>query len=100
MQVDRLGLHLGDGGVLAHLAPENIDRQPGGARRPERFGDIETEMTQAIPPQLRAAEVARIPAGRVGAPQDIAGTVLFLASPAADFITGQVISVNGGQLMP
>ena len=63
-------------------------------------GYIETEMTMAIPTQLREAEVARIPAGRVGTPRDIAETVLFLASPAADFITGQVISVNGGQLMP
>lgn len=63
-------------------------------------GYIETEMTCAIPSQLREAELARIPAGRVGTPEDIAGTVVFLASPAADFITGQIISVNGGQLMP
>lgn len=63
-------------------------------------GYIETEMTRAIPTQLREAEIQRIPSGRVGTPEDIAGTVLFLASPAADFITGQVISVNGGQLMP
>jgi acetoacetyl-CoA reductase len=63
-------------------------------------GYIETEMTRAIPTQLREAEIERVPAGRVGTPEDIAGTVLFLASPEADFITGQVISVNGGQLMP
>jgi acetoacetyl-CoA reductase len=63
-------------------------------------GYIETEMTLAIPTQLREAEILRIPAGRTGTPKDIAETVLFLASPAADFITGQVISVNGGQLMP
>ena len=63
-------------------------------------GYIETEMTRAIPTQIREAEIQRIPAGRVGTPEGIAGTVLFLASPAADFITGQVISVNGGQLMP
>ncbi len=63
-------------------------------------GYIETEMTAAIPSQIRQAEVARIPAGRMGTPEDIAETVLFLASSAAAFITGQVISVNGGQLMP
>lgn len=63
-------------------------------------GYIDTEMTRAIPTQLREGEIQRIPAGRVGSAEDIAGTVLFLASPAADFITGQVISVNGGQLMP
>jgi acetoacetyl-CoA reductase len=62
-------------------------------------GYIETEMTQAIPTQLREAEIAKIPVGRVGTPDDIAGTVAFLASSAADYITGEVISVNGGLLM-
>jgi acetoacetyl-CoA reductase len=85
-------------GMTKSIALENAGR--GITANCIAPGYIETEMTQAIPPQLRAAEVARIPAGRVGTPQDIADTVLFLASPAADFITGQVISVNGGQLMP
>jgi acetoacetyl-CoA reductase len=62
-------------------------------------GYIETEMTQAIPTQIRDAELQRIPVGRVGTPEDIAGVVEFLASPTAGFITGQVISVNGGQVM-
>ena len=57
-------------------------------------------MTMAVPTQICQTEIQRIPAGRVGSPDDVAGTVLFLASGAADFTTGQVISVNGGQLMP
>lgn len=63
-------------------------------------GFIETDMTAAMRAEVRNAEIARIPAGRVGAPADIASAVAFLASDEASFITGQVLSVNGGQLMP
>lgn len=63
-------------------------------------GFIATDMTAAMKAEVRDAEVARIPAGRIGTTGDIAGTVAFLASDDAQFITGQVLSVNGGQLMP
>lgn len=63
-------------------------------------GFIETDMTAAMRADVRDAEVVRIPAGRVGTPTDVAGAVSFLASDEASFITGQVLSVNGGQLMP
>lgn len=63
-------------------------------------GFIETDMTAAMRADIRDAEIARIPVGRMGAPADIAGAVAFLASDAAGFVTGQVLAVNGGQLMP
>jgi acetoacetyl-CoA reductase len=63
-------------------------------------GFVDSPMTQAMRPEILQGEVARIPAGRIGQPADIAGAVAFLASDEAGFVTGQVLSVNGGQLMP
>lgn len=58
-------------------------------------GSIDTRM---ITPEYHELEVASVPLGRLGRPEEIAGTVAFLASDAAGFITGQTISVNGGAL--
>ena len=55
-------------------------------------GLIETEMTRHIPENL----VQAIPLGYLGSPEDVAQAVLFLASPQARYITGQVLSVDGG----
>lgn len=63
-------------------------------------GFIDTDMTQAMPEAQRAALLSRIPLGRLGAPEDIANAVLFLASPRAAYITGATLHVNGGMLMP
>ena len=63
-------------------------------------GFIDTEMTQAMSQAQREALLARIPLGRLGAPEDIAHAVLFLASPRAGYITGATLHVNGGMLMP
>ena len=62
-------------------------------------GFVTTEMTDALPEELREAAVKAIPLGRFGAPEDIAEAVAFLASPAARYITGQVLSVDGGMAM-
>jgi 3-oxoacyl-[acyl-carrier protein] reductase len=63
-------------------------------------GFIETAMTQAhVQGKAREELLARIPLGRIGAAEDIAEAVAFLCSPAASYITGQVIRVNGGLLM-
>jgi len=59
-------------------------------------GFIESEMTSGLPPETLQGALARIPLGRLGRPQDVAGVVAFLASDAAAYITGQVIGVDGG----
>lgn len=58
---------------------------------------VDTPMTQAMPPDVLAKMVARIPAGRIGTPDDVAGIVAFLASPEAGYITGQVLFACGGR---
>jgi 3-oxoacyl-[acyl-carrier protein] reductase len=63
-------------------------------------GFIDTDMTRVLPDEQKAALVKQIPAGRLGSPEDIATAVAFLAAPAAGYITGQTLSVNGGMLMP
>jgi len=62
-------------------------------------GLIATDMTQAITEEAREEWAARIPAGRLGTPQDIAAAVRFLASDEASYITGHVLAVNGGMYM-
>jgi 3-oxoacyl-[acyl-carrier protein] reductase len=59
-------------------------------------GFIQTDMTDAIPIEIRNAQIKAIPARRIGLPEDIAYTYLFLASDEASYINGQVIGVNGG----
>lgn len=62
-------------------------------------GYIDTDMTQAMTDSAKEAVLSQIPLKRVGAPKDIAETVAFLASEKAAYITGQVISVDGGMHM-
>lgn len=62
-------------------------------------GFIETDMTRALSEQQRTALLGQIPLGRLGSPQDIANAVAFLASPAAGYITGTTLHVNGGMYM-
>jgi 3-oxoacyl-[acyl-carrier protein] reductase len=62
-------------------------------------GFIETSMTAALSEEFKQNAVKAIPLGRVGAPDDIANAVCFLASEEASYITGHVLNVNGGMLM-
>ena len=59
-------------------------------------GFFVSEMTDQYPPGYLEAQQGRIPAGRKGEPQELAATVVFLASPASGYITGQVLPVDGG----
>ncbi len=64
-------------------------------------GLVPTKLTKVTTEneQRAAGAVARIPAGRMGTPQDMAGAALFLASPLADYIVGQTIRVDGGMTL-
>lgn len=62
-------------------------------------GFIETEMTAQLPAKLQEEFLRAIPLGRFGTCEDVAESIAFLAGPAAGYITGQVIGVNGGVYM-
>ena len=59
-------------------------------------GFIDTDMTQAMPEAAKQAMLATVPLGRTGSPADIAALVVYLASDASAYVTGQTISVDGG----
>jgi 3-oxoacyl-[acyl-carrier protein] reductase len=75
------------------LAPRNVQVN---AVAP---GYIESDMTKNLPETIRESYLSIIPLKRPGAPEDVANVVLFLASPLSDYITGQVLHVDGGMLM-
>jgi 3-oxoacyl-[acyl-carrier protein] reductase len=62
-------------------------------------GFIDTDMTRALPEESRNALLAQIPLGRLGSAQEVAAAVAYLASPAAGYVTGSVLHVNGGMYM-
>jgi 3-oxoacyl-[acyl-carrier protein] reductase len=63
-------------------------------------GFIDTDMTRDLPAEVRAGLLKQIALGRLGSPEDVAAAVVFLASPAAGYITGETLNVNGGLYMP
>jgi 3-oxoacyl-[acyl-carrier protein] reductase len=62
-------------------------------------GFIETDMTASLPEDQQKALLSQIPLGHLGKPADVAHAVAYLASPQADYVTGQELHVNGGMLM-
>jgi len=82
--VRSLAVQLAAGGVTANVVAP---------------GFIKTDMTDAMPPEAVAKLSAQIPLDRFGSPDDIASAVAFLASDHAAYITGQVLTVDGGMVM-
>ncbi len=62
-------------------------------------GFVETAMTGKLTDEQRAGLMAKVPAGRMGTPDEVAGAVLYLSSPVAGYITGATLHVNGGMAM-
>ena len=79
--------------VAKELASRNVN---ANAVAP---GFIQTEMTAKLPEAVKAKMLEAIPLAKLGTPQDVANVCLFLASAEADYITGQVITVDGGMVM-
>lgn len=81
--VRSLAIELGGAGVTVNAVVPGFIRKDTGAHR-------------AIAPGVLDAQSAKIPLGRIGLPEEVAAAVAFLASPAASYITGQALHVNGG----
>ncbi|HON68282.1 MAG TPA: SDR family oxidoreductase, partial [Phycisphaerae bacterium] len=62
-------------------------------------GYIETDMTRDVPAPVIEQVKQMTPQGRLGRPEEVAAAIVFLASPKASYITGQVLAVNGGMYM-
>ncbi|MBU0899344.1 SDR family oxidoreductase, partial [bacterium] len=62
-------------------------------------GFIETEMTKVLSPEIKEELLKRIPLNRFGKPSDVAELALFLSTSASEYITGQVIVIDGGMIM-
>ena len=62
-------------------------------------GFVETALTETLGEDVKKGIIKDIPAGRLGTPEDVAGAVVFLCSPASDYITGQTLTVDGGMII-
>lgn len=94
-------LKLGDKAVILGLT-KSLARELGSRNicvNAVAPGLIETDMTADFPEDIKTDLEKKIPLARLGAPEDVAGVVAFLASEEAAYITGQVIRVNGGLYM-
>ena len=84
-------------GLTGPWPPSSRGRDHRECRRP--FGSAHRAHRQTCDETQLAATAASIPLGRYQSPEEVAEWVMFLASPAAGFMTGQTVSVNGGRFM-
>jgi 3-oxoacyl-[acyl-carrier protein] reductase len=96
-QVNYCAAKAGIGGLTRSLAQEIGSR--GITVNCIAPGFIDTDMTRSLAEAVRSAMLARIPLGRLGAPEDVAAAVRFLASREAGYVTGATLHVNGGMYM-
>ncbi|MGR3485937.1 MAG: 3-oxoacyl-[acyl-carrier-protein] reductase [Paracoccaceae bacterium] len=96
-QVNYVAAKAGLSGLTKALAQEVASR--GITANCVAPGFIATAMTDKLSDDQKGAISAQIPAGRMGAPEDIAAAVLYLASPEAGYVTGATLHVNGGMAM-
>lgn len=96
-QVNYAAAKAGILGLIKSVARESASR--GITANVIAPGYIETDMTAALPDEIRKDILAKIPTGRYGTPEDIAKAVAFLVSDDASYINGQVIAVDGGMTM-
>jgi 3-oxoacyl-[acyl-carrier protein] reductase len=87
----------GIAGMMKSLAAEYAKR--GVTANCVAPGFIATPMTDKLNEKQREAILQRVPAGRLGAPDDVAAAVVYLASNEASYVTGQTLHVNGGMAM-
>ena len=79
------------------MAPLALELAPSGIRvNAVAPGCVETDMVRALGEETRAMLAEEAPLGRLGRPEDVAEAVVFLASEKASFITGQVLTADGG----
>ncbi|MEU6483375.1 3-oxoacyl-ACP reductase FabG [Streptomyces sp. NPDC046887] len=87
------------GGVIALAKTLSHEVAPRGIRvNVVAPGFIDTDMTRKVPPAHLKEAVERIPLGRTGTPDEVARAAVFMASPAASYITGKVLTVDGGMI--
>jgi acetoacetyl-CoA reductase len=96
-QVNYAAAKSGIHGFTKALAQEGASR--GVTVNAVAPGYVNTDMVAAVPDNILAKIIAKIPVGRLGTPEDIARGVMFLVSDEAGFVTGSTMSINGGQHM-